>query len=221
MFEQLFGSKTRVKLLHLFYSNPNRAFYVREITRKIDEQINSVRRELSNLLSIGIIGSDANNNRLYYEVNQDYEHYKAFSMIFGGGAPAPTTPAPAKKAKAEEVSGEEAPEPAPVQDVMPEHPLARELRQTGRVELALLTGQFTRDERSGIDLLIVGDTSVSKVDKFVDDLQKAEGKELRYTVITLSNYKYRAQIKDRFISNVLNSKKQVIINNNNLLIEGV
>ena len=69
MVEQLFGSKTRVKLLNLFYSNPNRAFYVREITRKIDEQINSVRRELSNLLSIGIIVSETNNNRLYYEIN--------------------------------------------------------------------------------------------------------------------------------------------------------
>src|SRR5437868_4038335 len=82
--EQLFGSKTRVKLLQLFYSNPNRAFYVREITRKIEEQINSVRRELSNLLSIGIITSDATQNRLYYEVNQTYEYYKPLAMIFGG-----------------------------------------------------------------------------------------------------------------------------------------
>jgi predicted transcriptional regulator len=70
MIEQLFGSKTRVKLLQLFYGNPNRSFYVREITRKIDEQINSVRRELANLLSIGIIVSDTTNNKLYYEVNQ-------------------------------------------------------------------------------------------------------------------------------------------------------
>src|SRR5579872_3813536 len=82
MIEQLFGSKTRVKLLQLFYGNPNRSFYVREITRKIDEQINSVRRELANLLSIGIISSDTNNNRLYYEVNQKYEYYNALSSIF-------------------------------------------------------------------------------------------------------------------------------------------
>src|ERR1700760_3352624 len=86
MIEQLFGSKTRVKLLHLFYSNPSRAFYVREITRKVDEQINSVRRELANLLNIGIITSESNNNRLYYEVNQTYEHYKALAYIFGGQA---------------------------------------------------------------------------------------------------------------------------------------
>ena len=84
MVEQLFGSKTRVKLLQLFYSNPNRSFYVREITRKIDEQINSVRRELANLLSIGIISSDTNNNRLYYEVNQQYDYYQPLSVIFGG-----------------------------------------------------------------------------------------------------------------------------------------
>src|SRR5947209_1288495 len=96
MFEQLFGSKTRVKLLQLFYSNPNRAFYVREITRKINEQINSVRRELSNLMSIGIITSDATQNRLYYEVNQDYEHYKPLAMVFGGMAE-PATAAVAEK----------------------------------------------------------------------------------------------------------------------------
>src|SRR2546423_11297849 len=83
MIEQLFGSKTRVKLLQLFYSNPNRSFYVREITRKIDEQINSVRRELANLLSIGIIASDNTNNRLYYEVNQTYEFYVPLRAIFG------------------------------------------------------------------------------------------------------------------------------------------
>lgn len=85
MIEQLFGSKTRVKLLQLFYSNPNRSFYVREITRKIDEQINSVRRELSNLLSVGIITSDNTNNKLYYEVNQKYEFYEPFQIVFGGG----------------------------------------------------------------------------------------------------------------------------------------
>src|SRR6266508_4695899 len=96
MVEQLFGSKTRVKLLQLFYSNPNRSFYVREITRKIDEQINSVRRELANLLSIGIIASDTTNNRLYYEVNQSYDYYDPLKAIFGGnGEESSSTPATA------------------------------------------------------------------------------------------------------------------------------
>jgi len=208
MFEQLFGSKTRVKLLQLFYSNPNRAFYVREITRKIDEQINSVRRELANLLSIGIITSESTNNRLYYEVNQKYEHHQALSMIFGGMVAQPT---PKKGTKNKEDK--------PIADVVPEHPLAKSFRGTGKVDIALLTGQFTRDEMSGIDVLIVGDINQSKLNRFISDLEKAENKELRYTTMPLETYRYRIEIKDRFINNVLAAKKQVIINNQDVLIQ--
>ena len=82
MIDALFGSKTRVKLLHLFFNNPDKSFYVREITRLIDEQINSVRRELSNMLEIGIITSDSAENKLYYQVNSEYEFYSPFRMIF-------------------------------------------------------------------------------------------------------------------------------------------
>src|ERR1035437_752943 len=83
MIDALFGSKTRVKLLHLFLNNPGQSFYVREITRKIDEQINSVRRELSNMLEVGIISSDSADNKLYYQVNQRYEYYVPLRAIFG------------------------------------------------------------------------------------------------------------------------------------------
>ncbi len=194
MIEQLFGSKTRVKLLQLFYSNPNRAFYVREITRKIDEQINSVRRELANLLSIGIISSDTTNNRLYYEVNQQYEFYPPLSTIFGGKTPV------SRAAKA----AAEVEEPNSIQLL-------------GNVELAVLTGQFTRDELSGIDLLIVGNINQSKLGKYIDELQKQENKELRYTIMSSNEFAYRRQIKDRFVANLLAAKKQVLVDKHSIL----
>jgi hypothetical protein len=214
--EQLFGSKTRVKLLQLFFENPNRSFYVREITRKIDEQINSVRRELANLLSIGIITSDANNNRLYYEVNQKFEHYKPLAMIFGSltAADTPVEEATAPAEKTDKQADKPAAKPAPAKpktDTPKEHPMAKDLHAVGKVELALLTGQFTRDERSGIDMLAVGDINATKMAKFVEELEQAEKKEIRYTVMTPSNYKYRKQIHDRFLTNLLESKNQIII----------
>lgn len=207
MFEQLFGSKTRVKLLQLFYTNPNRSFYVREITRKIDEQINSVRRELANLLNVGIIHSDASNNRLYYEVNQNYEHYSALSMIFGATATAPKPKANAKKS---------APAAKVVEQM--EHPMAQTLSTAGRVELALLTGQFTRDELSGADILAVGDINKSKMAKVIEELEKSENKEIKYVVMPMSEFEYRRQINDRFINDVLSAKKQVVINIHELVI---
>src|SRR5436190_1467430 len=210
MNEQRFGSKTRVKLLQLFYSNPNRSFYVREITRKIDEQINSVRRELANLLSIGIIKSDANNNRLYYEVNQEYEYYKPLGMIFGGLPVTEKTAAQSKSPTPAKSAAKAKTEPAV------EHPMAKAARSAGKIELLVLTGQFTRDDSAGIDVLIVGDVNQTKIDRFIEELEKTENKELRYVVLQLDNYKYRVQINDRFVIGLINAKKQVIINSQEL-----
>lgn len=200
MIEQLFGSKTRVKLLQLFYSNPNRSFYVREITRKIDEQINSVRRELANLLNTGIITSDSSNNKVYYEVDQKYDFYEPLQQIFGGGT---RTKKGSKAAVAKEAA-------LPADET-------NDLKALGNVEIACLLGQFTRDDTSGVDVLIVGNVNQHALTKYVTELEKQEGKDLRYTVFSLEDFKYRLQIKDRFISNVLRSKKQILLDKPGLL----
>jgi hypothetical protein len=200
MIEQLFGSKTRVKLLQLFYSNPNRSFYVREITRKIDEQINSVRRELANLLNVGLITSDTSNNKVYYEVNQKYEFYPPLEEIFGAGT-----------AKARKSTKSAKPIELPLPDE------AADLKALGNVEIAALMGQFTRDDSAGIDVLIVGNVNQNALAKYVTELEKQEGKDLRYTVFSLDDFNYRLQIKDRFMSNVLRAKKQVLLDKPGLL----
>lgn len=188
MVEQLFGSKTRVKLLQLFLSSPNRAFYVREITRKVDEQINSVRRELANLLGIGIINSEESDNRLYYEVNQKYPHYQALRSIF-------------TNKKAMEKDKTEAPKTG----------IGAKLADLGSVELAILSGGFTRDATAGVDVLIVGDINRTKLANLVVLLQQEEGREIDFAVFAPEDFDYRVGIKDRFIHNVLSAKKTVMI----------
>lgn len=186
MIDQLFGSKTRVKLLYLFYSNPNRSFYVREITRKIDEQINSVRRELSNLLSIGIIRSDSTNNRLYYEVNQDHEFYQPLQTIFSS---ANTN---SKLANAQ--SNQE-----------------KRFRDIGSIKAAYLMGKFVRDTANSVDMVIVGDVNKTKLESLVTDLEKEEGFEINYTVLSAADFEYRNTINDRFIKDIINAKKTAIV----------
>jgi len=194
MIDQLFGSKTRVKLLHLFLSNPNRSFYVREITRKVEEQINSVRRELANMLSVGIITSDSSNNKLYYEVNQKYEHYEALRSIFGS-----------KSAVASE-----APKEGESNDT------TTQLRSLGSVELAFMSGVFTRDELSPVDILIVGDVNRTRLRKFIVTLEKDEGRDLRFSSMNANEFEYRIDVHDRFITNALSSKKTVLIDDRGL-----
>lgn len=181
----------------MFYSNPNRSFYVREITRKIDEQINSVRRELSNLLNVGIITSDTNNNKLYYEVNQQYEFYEPLQAIFGVKGTATKKKAITKAAVVQE------------EDQSP-------LKALGNVDVALYTGQFTRDDSPGIDVFIAGNINPTQLQKYITNLETSENKELRYAVMSFKDLQYRLQIKDRFAMTLLQAKKQVLLDKHNI-----
>jgi hypothetical protein len=72
MLKRLFTSNTRIKLLTVFVMNPGEEYFIRELTRKLDEQINSVRRELDNLKKIGFLRSKTQNRKKYYYVNKDF-----------------------------------------------------------------------------------------------------------------------------------------------------
>lgn len=194
MIEQLFGSKTRVKLLQLFLANPGRSFYVRELTRKIDEQINSVRRELANLTGIGIIKSaDGPDNKLYYEVNQGYKHFKSLQSIFSVEVPQ--------------------------QDVSPasQGDLLKRLQAVGAFDVIIATGTLIGQQGSDIDLVLVGSSNKQKLEKLMRTVELEEGNPVRYTVIPESEFKYRLDIKDRFIITVLTGKHSVLSDTSGLV----
>lgn len=196
MIDALFGSKTRVKLLHLFLNNPNRAFYVREITRKIDEQINSVRRELANMLSVGIIKSDSSNNRLYYEINQDYPHYKPLREIFAD-----------EKLESEAAASVES------------NDWQKRLKPLGDVRAAIFSGSLVRGSSSSVDVLLVGNINKTQAKKFVKELEEDEGHSLNYTIMSYEDFYYRLSIKDRFIVTIVTGKHTVIADAEKILVQ--
>lgn len=198
MIDALFGSKTRVKLLHLFLNNPGQSFFVREITRKIDEQINSVRRELSNMLEVGIITSDSADNKLYYQVNQRYEYYVPLRAIFGN------TPISAKSEalKADDISNEK---------------YASILREITGLRLAIFTGVLVVGSNTAIDILLVGNVAPAKVKALVKYIEKNEGREINYSVLPYDEFYYRLSVRDRFIIEILNGKHNVIIDKDNVI----
>lgn len=194
MIDALFGSKTRVKLLHLFLNNPGKAFYVREITRLIDEQINSVRRELSNMLNVGIIKSDNADNKLYYEVNQRYEYYVALRSIFGQDVPAKS-----------------------IESIPSTLDWQGKLDELGNVKLALLSGVFVAGSGSDVDMLLVGSPTKLKLKTFMKNLEKKEGRELNYSVMTHDEFYYRLSIRDKFITEVISSNHTILRDEEHLL----
>jgi len=189
MIDALFGSKTRIKLLHLFLNNPGKSFYVREITRLIDEQINSVRRELANMMNIGIIKSDTADNKLYYEVDQRYEHYVPLRAIFGEANDGDMTVTQPKQSTLD---------------------WQGKLDEVGGIKLAIMAGVFVASSASKVDLLLVGNPAPTKVKTFIKALEKKEGRELNYSVLTYDEFYYRLSIRDKFITELTSSKHVVL-----------
>ena len=74
-------SRVRVKMLELFFSDPDEMFYVREITRQIKEEINAVRRELDRMVGSGLLKSEQRGNRLYYFLNKRYPSYTELEQM--------------------------------------------------------------------------------------------------------------------------------------------
>lgn len=81
MLKRLFTSNTRIKLLSLFLLNPDTEYFIRELTRKLEEQINSVRRELDNLKKLGLLKTKSRNRKKYYVVNKNFVIFNELKSI--------------------------------------------------------------------------------------------------------------------------------------------
>ena len=181
--EKLFGSKTRAKLLELFFANVNKTFYVREITRVIEEQINSVRRELTNLESIGVIRNETYDNKVYYAANMRHPYAHAFQEMFGQrGA---VTPGRIQQVRRT---------PSNSWDEYIK-PVAKYLRAMMLMNRA--PGQ------DGIDMLLVGDDRTKKLTRWAEVVEKKQGKPLDYVILRRDDYLYRRSVKDRFVMDML------------------
>ena len=184
--EKLFGSKTRAKLLQLFYENPTKSFYVREMTRVIDEQINSVRRELTNLESIGIIKNENFDNKIYYSANNKHPFYRPMLDIFS------------KKA---DLTREKDVKESTWEDYC--RPVKNYLK--GLIVTNRLPGQ------DGVDLLIIGNDKTKKLTRWAEVIEKKMGKPINYVILSADDFIYRKNVRDRFILDVFEMEITEII----------
>ncbi len=183
--EQLIGSKTRARLLSHFIGNADQRFFVRELTRKIDAQLNSVRRELENLVSIGIIKevtvAEGKDKKKYYQADQDFFLFSDLRSLF-------------KK----------------VQLIMKKSLVAK-IDEKGKVDLLILTGRFVDNATIPVDLLVVGQMEEEDLQKLLTEFEKEVGQEANFTIMTREEYGYRKQVSDRFLYSVLNAEHMTMI----------
>lgn len=207
--EQLFGSRTRVKLLKLFLNGADKLYFVREVARAVKSQINSVRRELLNLKDLGIIKEVEAPKEMYLVPKKD--HREKFSGKF-------------RKVKHKDVlkkffqANEEFilfPELKALllkADFLLEKKFVSAVRRTGNIDYLVLTGNFVGLPAVPVDLLLVGRFNRRRVSRLIKDFEKSFGRTINYTLMSRQEFKYRKDITDRFLYNILENKKIVMVN---------
>jgi predicted transcriptional regulator len=184
--EQLFGSMARVKILRLFlnFDADESRFYVREISRKLKLQLNSVRRELAGLEAIGFVsGGTMEQKRKFYRLNKEFPLYKELKSLFS---------------KAE---------------LFLENKFIDEIKKLGKINLIILTGSFVGQSEMATDMLIVGRVSKKILAKKIKEFEQEFGKEVNYTLFSPQEYKYRRDVTDKFLYGILENKKIVAFDN--------
>lgn len=182
MLLRLFASRTRVDLLTLFFSHPDRRLYVRQISRELKRDISGIKRELDNLEKAGVVTSEKIGNLRYYSVNRSSPLFPEIKGIIA--------------------------KTAGVQTVIKE---ALERIEGIRWALLYTTNPRSEEGLNPLELLLIGPLDLVKVNQTITTLERRLSREINYLVFDESDFRKRTAEDDPFISEVLRSRKVILV----------
>ncbi len=183
MLQEIFLSKVRVKLLQLFFAQPDNIYYVREIVRAIGEQINAVRAELTRMEKIGLLSSEWRANRKYYAIKKDYIFYDELLRLVN---------------KTTGMGGNI------VRDRVRLGKIKYAMLSGGYVR-GLKPGP------NDVELLLVGVVVLPQLSLIVKEEESKLGREINYSVMSEDEYQFRKTRRDPFIIGILEKPRVMLI----------
>ncbi len=185
----LFRSKTRQKVLGLFFTNPKSRYYVRQLQSMFQVSVGSLHRELKHLEEIGILKSERQGNLKYYSINTDYPLFNELKGIVS------------------KTIGVEGSLREIIKDIFG--------ISVAFIYGSFASGKET--ERSDIDLFLIGEFDEDLLNKKLRSLEQYLAREITYTSMKKSEFKEEKQKKFKFLRTLLNEPKLFLIGDENEL----
>lgn len=193
MLEELFVSRVRVKILQLFLTSFEELLHVREIVRRVDEEINAVRRELARMEKFGMVTSEWRANRRLYRFRKDYIFYQELLGLI---------------TKSSGLGG----------NLIKNRGKLGRIKYAFLATRFLKGGAAGSDD---VDLLIVGQIILPELQAIVSDEQAKREAEINYSFMDETEFLFRVRRRDPFILRVLIQPKIMLIGSEEELLEGV
>ncbi|MBI2597280.1 hypothetical protein HYW41_03930 [Candidatus Daviesbacteria bacterium] len=194
MLEELFVSRVRVKILQLFLTSPQESlFHVREIVRRVSEEINAVRRELARMEKYGMVISEWRANRRLYRFRKDYIFYRELLALI---------------AKTSGLGG----------NLIKNRGKLGKIKYSF-ISTKFLKGE--RSDPEDVNLLVVGSIVLPELQVIIADEQAKREQEINYSFMDEAEFTFRVRRRDPFILKVLLQSKIMLIGDEDELLEGV
>lgn len=185
MMETLFIAKSKIRqdLLALFFTNPSKSYYLRELQRMLGYSAGSIRRELLRFQKDNLFTTQKVGNLLYYHLNTIHPLFKELKSIISKTVGVEGT-------LRKELSSIKAIETA-----------------------FIYGSVASKREKAGsdIDLMIIGNPNISFLNQKIAELEEKLKREINITVYFPEEYKNKRKVNGGFILDVLNNPKVMLV----------
>ena len=176
-------TKNRARLLKLFFTNPDRAFYMQEIGRILGKKPGTFQRTLNNLVSEGTLESEYRANARYFKVNKNYPLFQELkSIVF----------------KTVGISGS-------LKDVL------GRIGNVEFAFIYGSFAKAKEDHMSGIDLITIGDLNEDRLIRELDRLEKQLPREINCRLYTLKEFRKEVLGRTPLLVEILRDKKVMVM----------
>ncbi|MDO8566009.1 MAG: hypothetical protein Q7S04_02355 [Candidatus Moranbacteria bacterium] len=169
LFDALFGSKARARLIRFFLLNPGAEFKANEVSEKTLISKRETSRELSRLLKMKMIILRTRKGRRHFIVNESFPFYTELKSLVSK------------------------------LNIHAQSQVFRKLKIVGEVKLILISGLFLNYPKSKVDMiLVVNNVNRAKLRHAIAHLEAEVGKEIRFVLMNSEELHYRLNMLDRF-----------------------
>ncbi|OGK11384.1 MAG: toxin-antitoxin system toxin subunit [Candidatus Riflebacteria bacterium GWC2_50_8] len=190
MLSEFLSSRARAEILRILFGTEPAEVHLREIQRQAGMAIGTIRQETARLEKLGLIQSRISGNRSYFSANRRNPLY------------APVHELVLKTTGLADV-------------------LAKHIHKDG-IEFAFVFGSFASGEEtpeSDIDLFVIGKTGLRALSPQLSEPARILGREINPHVMDLQEFMKRKASGEHFVVRVFESKKIMIIGNEDDLIK--
>lgn len=181
---KLLGGVGRVKIMRLFLLNPEQGFETSDVADRSRLSMSVTRRTMTGLVGMGFVKKKSFIKEVTDGRSGKIKKKRVQGLFLNVEFPYIT------ELKGLLIEG----------DFIKQDDIVKRFRPAGKVQLLVVSGIFTKNSGSRLDLLIVGDNiRKSYIQKTIAVLESELGKELSYALFDTNDFKYRVSMYDKLL----------------------